>query len=92
MKTNDEQIDALISRLVATVGLSHAQATRAVLEVFDAIDETPDDFIARRHDELQRQGLTNREIYTRLMRELDTWRFTSPSYTERQIRRRVYGG
>ena len=92
MKANDAQLDALIARLVRTLGLSHTQATRAVLEVFDALDETPDAFIARRHDELQRQGLPNREIYTQLMRELDAWRFTSPPYTERQIRRRVYGG
>jgi hypothetical protein len=92
MDEDDAQLDALIARLTRTLGLSRAQATRAVLEVFDALDETPDAFIARRHDELQRQGLSNREIYARLVRELDTWRFTSPPYTERQIRRRVYGG
>ena len=92
MKPDDEQLDALITRLVHTLGLTHTQATRAVLEVFDALDETPDDFISRRHDELQRQGLSNREIYAQLVQELDSWRFTSPPYTQRQIRRRVYGG
>ena len=83
--------DMLIRRLTGSVGLTQAQAERALEELLDAMGETVDAFISRRHDELQRHGFTNREIYAEIARELETRRFRAPQLSERQIRRRIYG-
>ena len=40
---------------------------------------------------LQAEGLANPEIFARISAELASWRFRSPRYTERQIRRIIYG-
>lgn len=83
--------DMLMRRLTGSVGLTQAQAERAIEELLDALDETVDAFISRRHDELQRHGYTNREIYAEIARELSERRFRAPELSERQIRRRIYG-
>lgn len=84
-------VDALRSRLVSIVGLSPDQAEQVVSEVLDALDDTVDTFIARRHAELQRQGLHNDAIYAQLRRELHEGRFRAQTLSDRQIRRRIYG-
>jgi hypothetical protein len=40
---------------------------------------------------LQREGLPNSEIFLRLAAELERWRFRAPAYSERQLRRLIYG-
>jgi hypothetical protein len=54
-------------------------------------DETVEEFIRRRHGELQCAGLRNDEIYRRLAAEAAAGRFRSPSLSLRQVRRMVYG-
>ncbi len=73
------------------LGLSRAQATRAVDEVLDSLGLEVDEFIARRHAELQAQGGTNSEIFDRIAEELRALRFKAPELSARQIRRRIYG-
>ena len=53
--------------------------------------EQPEAFVRRRHRALQLEGLANPEIFARLTAELARWRFRAPAYTERQIRRIIYG-
>ena len=48
-------------------------------------------WIRDRHQELQRQGLNNREIYPRLQREAQEILVRPAPLTERQIRRTIYG-
>jgi hypothetical protein len=55
------------------------------------MDETPDDFIRRRHLALQSQGYSNAEIFTRLSVELSRWRFRAGEFSQRQLRRVIYG-
>jgi hypothetical protein len=81
----------LVAYLVRTTRLSPTEAQRIVEEVLAAINETPEDFIRRRHAALQREGCANSEIFSRLATELAEWRFRATSYSERQIRRVIYG-
>jgi uncharacterized protein YoaH (UPF0181 family) len=78
-------------RLQSVLGLSRAQATRAVDEVLDSLGLEVDEYIARRHGELQAQGQSNGEIFERIAEELRALRFKAPELSARQIRRRIYG-
>ena len=81
----------LIDHLGHTHGLRPPEARRLVEEVVSFYGETAEAFIARRHRELQAEGLRNRAIYARVAAELEGWRFRAPRLSERQIRRIVYG-
>ena len=81
----------LVTYLVRTTRLSHAEAARLVDEVLAFLDERPGEFVSRRHRALQREGLPNSEIFLRLAAELERWRFRAPAYSERQLRRMIYG-
>jgi len=86
-----ELSDEIIGHLVRTSRLTHAEAARLVNEVLAFLNERPDEFVCRRHRNLQAAGLSNAEIYARLQAELSAWRFRAPAYSERQIRRLIYG-
>lgn len=81
----------LIDYLTRTTRLSSGEAQRVVAEVLSYLQETPEDFVRRRHRALQAEGFPNTSIYTRLADELSAWRFRAPDYTPRQIRRMIYG-
>ena len=54
-------------------------------------EETAQEFVRRRHGELQREGLRNELIYRRLGAEAAAGRFRCPPLSLRQVRRIVYG-
>ena len=81
----------LVTYLVRTTRLTRPEAVRLIDEVLSFLDERPEEFVCRRHRELRAEGLSNPEIYFRLRTELARWRFRAPDYTERQIRRLIYG-
>lgn len=54
-------------------------------------EETAEDFIKRRHGDLQREGLRNETIFRRLTLEAAAGRYKSRSLTLRQVRRIIYG-
>ncbi len=85
------ELEELIGYLARTSRLSPQEARRVVQEVLSFLDETSEQFVRRRHRALQAEGLSNPAIYVRLAAELAAWRFRAPSYTERQIRRMIYG-
>ena len=82
---------SLLDHLVHTSGLRRSEARRIVDEVVSFYGETPEAFVARRHRELQAEGLRNRVIYSMVAAELKGWRFRAPRLSERQIRRIIYG-
>jgi hypothetical protein len=84
-------LEDLVAYLVRSSRLERPQAVRLVDEVLAALDETPEDFIRRRHRALQGEGLSNEAIFGRIAAELSRRRFRAPSYTARQIRRIIYG-
>jgi len=49
------------------------------------------EFIGVRHQQLQKEGLLNSDIYNRIREELGTKRFAAPVLSVRQIRRIIYG-
>jgi hypothetical protein len=85
-----EQED-LVAYLVHSSRLNHSEAVRLVDEVLAFLDDLPEDFVRRRHRELQSAGRSNSEIFARVAIELEGWRFRAPTYTQRQLRRMVYG-
>jgi hypothetical protein len=54
-------------------------------------EETAEEFVRRRHGELQREGLRNELSYRRLGAEAAAGRFRCPSLSLRQVRRIIYG-
>lgn len=85
------ELDELVAYLARTTRLTPAEAARVVHEVVTFMNDTPEDFIRRRHRALQSKGWTNTEIFSRIATELERWRFRASGYSERQIRRVIYG-
>jgi hypothetical protein len=85
------ELAELIAYLVRTSRLSRSEAVHLVHEMLSFLHEQPEEFVCRRHRELQAEGVTNTEIFARLRAELARWRFRAPEYSERQIRRLIYG-
>ena len=85
------EFEDLVIYLTRTTRLSRSEAARLVEEVLEFLDERPEEFVSRRHRALQGEGLSNSEIFIRLAAELQRWRFRAPQYSERQLRRLIYG-
>jgi len=86
-----DELQDLITYLTRTTRLSGPEAHRVVEEVLGFLQETPEEYVCRRHRVLQARGLANSEIYSQLAEELASGRFRAPKYTVRQIRRMIYG-
>lgn len=81
----------LIDHLARVTALPAPSTARLVDEVVHYFSESVEDFVRRRHRELQQSGLANAAIFERLSGELTQRRFTAPTLSERQLRRIVYG-
>jgi hypothetical protein len=84
-------LNDLIGYLSRTGRLTSDQAARLIDELVAFFDESAEEFIRRRHLELQQEGHRNSEIFARIREEASRRRFRAPAYTGRQIRRIVYG-
>lgn len=83
--------DELVSHLERTTRLERLEAERILDEILAYFSETPQEFVCRRHSELQAESLTNPVIFERIAAELARRRFPSPALSLRQIRRVIYG-
>ncbi|HJQ44798.1 MAG TPA: hypothetical protein VJ870_00550 [Amycolatopsis sp.] len=81
----------LVRHVVGSTGLSAQVAERVIADVVAYFNETTDTFIRRRHAELQRRGRRNAEIWQVIAGELAERPFAADEFTERQLRRIVYG-
>ncbi len=82
----------LILNVAASTGLPEAIASRVVTDVVAYFSETVDQFVTRRHAELQgKSNKRNDDIWPQLAGELKARRFSAEELTERQLRRIVYG-
>ncbi len=86
-----DDLEALINHLVQTTRLDRDEAYRVVREVTAYCSETAEEFVVRRHLELQADRLTNAVIFERLSREIEARRFRVSPLSARQMRRIVYG-
>ena len=89
--SREAELNDLAEYLARSSRLNASEARRVIEEVLSFLDERPEDFIRRRHWFLQSQGLSNSEIFNRLVGEVSERRFKAPAYTLRQLRRIVYG-
>jgi len=87
----DDEAEQLVDHLVRTTRLPRAEAGRVVAEVLAFYDESAEAFVQRRHAELRRQRMQNAAIFTQVKRELELRRFVAPDWSERQLRRLIYG-
>jgi hypothetical protein len=83
--------DDLIRQLGRTTGLPANVVARVVDDVLAYYDETVEEFVRRRHRQLQRRGHTNDRIFTLIAAELPARRFAPGELSLRQLRRIVYG-
>lgn len=81
----------LIEYLARTTRLSAAEAARVVDDVLAFLNETPEHFVRRRHLALQALGFSNNAIFSQITTDLARWRFRAEPFSERQIRRMIYG-
>ena len=81
----------LVARIVASTGLSPAEAARVVEDVVAFHAEPVEDYVRRRHAHLKTYGAKNDEIFTRIAEELANRVVAAPGLSERQLRRIVYG-
>jgi hypothetical protein len=81
----------LVGHLVATTGLSQAEASRVVEDVVAYLSEPVEDYVRRRHAEMKTYGAKNNQIFERIAAELAERVVAAPELTERQLRRIVYG-
>jgi hypothetical protein len=86
-----DELGELLDHLERTTRLSRLEAARAVREVLAFFSESTEEFVVRRHAELQEQNLDNAQIYGRIAQELRGRRVAPPELSERQIRRLIYG-
>lgn len=81
----------LVERVVASTGLTAAEASRLIEDVVAFHAEPVEEYVRRRHAHLKAYGARNAEIFTRIAAELGDRVVAAPALTERQLRRIVYG-
>jgi hypothetical protein len=81
----------LVRHLAASTGLPPATAVRVIADVVSYFSETTEEFVRRRHGELQHRQYKNDEIWPMIAAELAQRRFAAPDVSDRQLRRIVYG-
>jgi hypothetical protein len=81
----------LAGYLATSTGLPQSTAVRVIADVTSYFGETVEEFVRRRHTELQRGRHRNDQIWPVIAAELRQRRFAAPSLSERQLRRLVYG-
>jgi len=83
--------EPLIQHLQAVTGLEADLLTKILAEVRAWHARDLQSWVRDRHQELQRQGLSNREIFPRLCAEAQETLVRPARLSERQVRRMVYG-
>jgi hypothetical protein len=81
----------LIAHLTRTTHLGPGEAARVLADVLAYFSESTEEYVRRRHAELQARGLANAQIFDRIAAELPARRVAAPELSVRQLRRLVYG-
>ncbi|MFJ5993672.1 hypothetical protein [Streptomyces sp. NPDC092370] len=83
--------DELVDHLTRSTALSRGEALRVIQDVLAYFDETTEQYVRRRHRELQAQGLVNAAIFELIEADLKYRAVAPPELSLRQLRRIVYG-
>ena len=81
----------LVRHVAASTGLPGPVAARVVADVLAYFSETTEQYVRRRHRELQGREKRNAEIWAVIAAELTARPVRSGAVSERQLRRMVYG-
>jgi hypothetical protein len=81
----------LVDHVVASTGLTPAEAARVIDDVVAYHAEPVEEFVRRRHAQLRTFGARNDEIFARVAEELRGRVVAAPVLSERQLRRMIYG-
>lgn len=81
----------IVDRVAASTGLPPAVAARVVDDVLAFYRLPAEQYVRRRHAELQVEGRKNPEIFPLIAAELRRRLVAAPDLSERQLRRIVYG-
>jgi hypothetical protein len=81
----------LVRRVASSTGLEPREAARVIEDVVAYYAEPTEDYVRRRHDEMQTYGLKNTVIFEQISKELSGRVVAAPALSLRQLRRIVYG-
>lgn len=81
----------IIGQVASSTGLPISVAARVVEDVLAFYREPAQEYVRRRHAQLQAHGKKNPEIFAMIADELARRLVAAPPLTERQLRRVVYG-
>ena len=81
----------LVDHVVASTGLTPAEAARVIDDVLAFHAESVEEFVRRRHAQLKTYGARNDEIFARIAEEVAGRVVAAPRLSERQLRRMIYG-
>jgi hypothetical protein len=84
-------LDELVDQVCRTTGLPAADARRVVDDVVAYFTATTEDYVRRRHRELQLRGVRNDTSFAVIAEELRRYPVRAPELSARQLRRIVYG-
>nr|WP_203644866.1 hypothetical protein [Streptomyces sp. SID14478] len=83
--------EELVDHLTRSTPLGRGEALRVIQDVLAYFDESTEEYVRRRHRELQGQGLVNAAIFERITADLRYRAVAPPELSLRQLRRMVYG-
>ena len=80
----------LKDRLSHIISIEKIDIDKLYNELLSFFSESEQNYIARRHKELQKEKYKNNEIYSILIREIKNHLFVGRKLSERQIKRIIY--
>ena len=90
MKPNSSDTE-LIQHLANVSGLPTSQLQHLIAEIVSYYSEPLEEYVRKRHHQLQSAGYSNALAFTRIQQEVQERRFPAAKLSERQLRRMVYG-
>ena len=87
---DDSYPQDLVRHVARSTGLDEATASRVVADVVAYFDQTVEEYVNQRHEDLKARNRKNDEIWPLIMDELKARRFKAKELSERQLRRMVY--
>jgi tRNA(His) 5'-end guanylyltransferase len=87
---DDSYPQELVRHVAQSTGLDEATASRVVADVVAYFDQTVEEYVNERHEDLKARNRKNDEIWPLIMDELKARRFKAKELSERQLRRMVY--
>ncbi|MBN2545800.1 MAG: hypothetical protein JXB50_08390 [Spirochaetes bacterium] len=87
----NDQINSFKEKISLFLDLDKVNIDKFYDELLNVFSETEKDYISRRHKELKKIGYKNKEIYPLIINEVSNCLFKGNIFTERQIKRIIYG-